>query len=58
MEKLDISNKDTIVCYDDHGLWGSSRAWWTFRVFGHNNVFILNGGLGLWQKNNYPLETG
>src|SRR5437660_8932068 len=38
--KLGIGTDDTIVVYDGAGLGGAPRVWWTFRVFGAQNVFI------------------
>jgi len=55
---LGISNKDTIVVYDSHGIFSSPRVWWMFRVFGHNKIAVLQGGLPAWQKNNGKLEKG
>ena len=34
----------------------SPRAWWMFKYFGHNNVFILNGGLKAWRQANGRIE--
>lgn len=31
--------------------------WWTFRVFGHQSVSVLNGGLPAWQQASGELET-
>lgn len=46
---LGISNNDTVVVYDRMGLaMAAARAWWMFRLFGHDNVKILNGGLPAW----------
>ena len=42
---LGISEKDTIVVYDGIGLNSAPRVWWTFRIFGAKNVFILDGGI-------------
>jgi thiosulfate/3-mercaptopyruvate sulfurtransferase len=33
-------------------------VWWTFRIFGAKNVFILDGGLPKWKAEGRPLETG
>jgi thiosulfate/3-mercaptopyruvate sulfurtransferase len=41
---LGIADTDTIVCYDALGMWSSPRAWWTFRLYGAQNVFVLEGG--------------
>jgi thiosulfate/3-mercaptopyruvate sulfurtransferase len=55
---LGIGNDDTIVVYDGAGLGGSPRVWWTFRVFGARNVFILDGGLPKWTAEGRPVEPG
>ena len=31
--------------------------WWTFKVFGHKSVFVLDGGLPAWQRSGGALET-
>ena len=58
MGKIGIAETDTIVCYDGLGLFASPRVWWTFRLFGAKNVYILDGGLPRWKSENRPLETG
>lgn len=55
---LGISDSDTIVVYDGVGLYSSARVWWTFRIFGAKNVFILDGGLPKWKTEKRPLESG
>ncbi len=55
---LGISETDTIVCYDGAGLFASPRVWWTFRLFGAKNVFILDGGLPKWKAAGQPVESG
>ena len=56
--KLDIGKDDTIVVYDGSGLGGAPRVWWTFRIFGAKNVFILDGGLPKWKAEGRPTESG
>ena len=56
--RLGISDRDTIVVYDGAGLFSSPRVWWTFRLFGAQNVFILDGGLPRWKAEGQPLESG
>jgi thiosulfate/3-mercaptopyruvate sulfurtransferase len=56
--KLGISDRDTIVAYDGHGMFASPRVWFTFRLFGADNVFILEGGLPKWKAEGRPLEGG
>lgn len=55
---LGIGDSDTIVVYDGVGLYSSARVWWTFRIFGAKNVFILDGGLPKWKTEKRPLESG
>ena len=56
--KLGISDQDTIIAYDGHGIFSSPRVWFTFRLFGADNVFILEGGLPKWKAEGRPLESG
>ncbi len=55
---LGIGDGDTVVVYDSLGLYSAARVWWTFRVFGVRDVFILDGGLPKWKAEDRPLETG
>src|ERR1700724_953801 len=55
---LGIGDNDTVVVYDSLGLYSAARVWWTFRLFGAKNVYILDGGLPKWKAENRPLETG
>ncbi|MET0537090.1 MAG: 3-mercaptopyruvate sulfurtransferase [Xanthobacteraceae bacterium] len=55
---LGISDTDTIVVYDGAGLFAAPRVWWTFRVFGAEKVFILDGGLPKWKREGRPLQSG
>lgn len=50
-----IGGDDIVLCYDD-GLGGvAARAWWLFRFFGHDKVFVLRDGFSRWT---YPIEKG
>lgn len=55
---LGIADTDTIVVYDGLGLFSAARVWWTFRVFGAKNVFILDGGMPAWKAEKRPTEAG
>jgi thiosulfate/3-mercaptopyruvate sulfurtransferase len=56
--KLGISSTDTIVVYDGTGLYSAPRVWWTFRIFGAKNVFILDGGFPAWTSEGRAVESG
>lgn len=46
---LGISNDDHVVVYDQSGSYmASSRVWWMFRTFGHDKIYVLEGGLHSW----------
>jgi thiosulfate/3-mercaptopyruvate sulfurtransferase len=55
---LGIADTDTIVVYDASGLYSAPRVWWTFRIFGAKNVFILDGGLPAWKAQGGAVEAG
>jgi thiosulfate/3-mercaptopyruvate sulfurtransferase len=55
---LGISERDTIVVYDGSGLYSAPRVWWTFRIFGAQKVYILDGGLPAWKTEGRPVEAG
>lgn len=55
---LGIADTDTVVVYDGSGLYSAPRVWWTFRIFGAKNVFILDGGLPAWTAENRATESG
>lgn len=55
---LGIGDQDTIIVYDGLGLFSAPRVWWTFRLFGAKNVFILDGGLPAWTAEGRKTEAG
>ncbi|OAY48666.1 thiosulfate/3-mercaptopyruvate sulfurtransferase 1, mitochondrial isoform X2 [Manihot esculenta] len=54
---LGIENKDGVVIYDGKGLFSAARVWWMFRVFGHDKVWVLDGGLPRWRASGYDVES-
>lgn len=55
-QNLGINNESRIVVYDANGIYSSPRVWWLFKSMGHENVFVLNGGLPEWIHNDFPVE--
>lgn len=55
-----VANGAPVVVYDRAGLaMAAARAWWMFRIFGHDNVRVLDGGLPAWLKAGLPVvEAG
>ena len=58
VEALGIGSDDEVVVYDQIGIRSAPRLWWTFRVFGHDRVRVLDGGLPAWLGGSRPVETG
>lgn len=53
-----ISNDTPVVVYDTAGGPWAARVWWLLRVFGHENVAVLDGGWAAWQRSGAPVESG
>lgn len=58
MARLGIDSTDCIVVYDQRGIFSAPRLWWMLRVFGHENVQLLDGGLPAWIAAGGPTESG
>jgi len=58
MGVLGVSNDIRVVVYDGAGLFSAPRLWWMLRIFGHEHVAILDGGLPKWTAESHPLDAG
>jgi thiosulfate/3-mercaptopyruvate sulfurtransferase len=59
MSALGLDDADDIVVYDGSGAnLSAARVWWMFRVFGHERVAVLDGGIRKWRREGRPLESG
>jgi thiosulfate/3-mercaptopyruvate sulfurtransferase len=58
MRKMGVGDGMKVVIYDHKGLFSAPRVWWNFRVMGHEDVVVLNGGLAKWRAEGRPLEAG
>ena len=56
--QLGLRRDATIVAYDTFGVRAAARVWWTLRVMGFPNVFVLDGGLRTWRAAGLPVESG
>ncbi|KAG7506124.1 3-mercaptopyruvate sulfurtransferase-like [Solea senegalensis] len=56
---LGIGNDTHVVVYDtsDFGSYIAPRVWWMFRLFGHNIVSVLDGGMKNWLTDGHPLTS-
>jgi thiosulfate/3-mercaptopyruvate sulfurtransferase len=51
-----INNDSEIIVYDENsGIW-AARLWWIFRVYGHQNVKILEGGYDNWKAEDFETK--
>jgi thiosulfate/3-mercaptopyruvate sulfurtransferase len=53
-QRIGLRRDQTVVIYDDQGIYAAPRIWWIFKAFGIENVFILDGGLPQWLKEGRP----
>jgi thiosulfate/3-mercaptopyruvate sulfurtransferase len=58
METLGVSNDDRVVCYDQLGMFSAPRAWWMLRLFGHDQVAVLDGGWPKWRAEQRAVQEG
>ena len=57
MQLAGISGTDTVVLYAaNHPMW-ACRVWWLFKIFGHQQVLVLDGGLPAWQAQGLAVST-
>ncbi len=54
--QIGVNNDSKVVVYDHHGVYSSPRAWWLFKLMGHERIFVLDGGFPAWQAANLPVE--
>ncbi len=58
MSQMGVGERQTIVVYEQEGVWSAPRAWWMLRTFGAQDVHILDGGLRAWTEAGFPTESG
>ncbi|MBF6332600.1 sulfurtransferase [Nocardia transvalensis] len=51
-----ISNDDTVILYGGNNNWFAAYAYWYFRLYGHQNVKLLDGGRKKWELDGRPLS--
>ncbi|MCW2581443.1 MAG: cysA, partial [Klenkia sp.] len=50
-----ISNEDTVVLYGGNNNWFAAYAYWYFKVYGHRDVKLIDGGRKKWELDGRPL---
>ncbi len=56
VQKLGLGDGNRIVVYDGYPMLSAPRVWWMFRVFGHKDVAVLDGGINKWLAEGRPIE--
>ena len=57
MRRIGVTPDTTIVLYGDKNNWWATYALWVFRLFGHENAKIMDGGRIKWIKEGRPMTT-
>ena len=52
-----ISNDDTVILYGGNNNWFAAYAYWYFKLYGHDNVKLLDGGRKKWELDGRPLSS-
>jgi thiosulfate/3-mercaptopyruvate sulfurtransferase len=52
-----IANSDLVVLYGGNNNWFAAYAYWYFKLYGHQNVRLLDGGRKRWELDNRPLTV-
>jgi thiosulfate/3-mercaptopyruvate sulfurtransferase len=56
VRRLGLGDGSRLVVYDSNRFCASARVWWMFRLFGHRDVTVLDGGLAKWLAEGRPTE--
>ncbi len=56
VRSLGLGDGVRIVVYDGGNMMAAARVWWMFRVFGHDDILVLDGGLAKWMAEGRPVD--
>jgi thiosulfate/3-mercaptopyruvate sulfurtransferase len=51
-----IGNDDTVVLYGGNNNWFAAYAYWYFKIYGHREVKLMDGGRKKWELDGRPLS--
>ena len=57
LSKYGILNDSTVVLYGGNNNWFATYAFWYFKIYGHQDVRLIDGGRKLWELKGLPLVT-
>lgn len=58
LRRAGLNNGDQVIAYDNAGGPFAARLWWLLRWLGHDQVAVLDGGVGDWEAAGYLVERG
>ena len=57
LSRKGIANDDHVVVYGGNNNWFAAYAYWYFKVYGHDNVSLMDGGRKKWELEERELTT-
>ena len=57
LSRKGIGNDDTVVLYGGNNNWFAAYAYWYFKLYGHGDVKLLDGGRKKWELDGRPYST-
>jgi thiosulfate/3-mercaptopyruvate sulfurtransferase len=57
MSDRGISNDDTVILYGGNNNWFAAYAYWYFKIYGHRDVRLLDGGRKKWELESREMVT-
>jgi thiosulfate/3-mercaptopyruvate sulfurtransferase len=57
LRRTGIAPETTVVLYGDNNNWFAAFAYWLFKLYGHQNVRLMNGGRKKWMDEQRPMVT-
>ena len=56
VRRLGINKDSIVVVFDNLGIYSSPRVWWLFKIMGHIQIFVLDGGLPEWKNKGFLMK--
>ena len=57
LSQTGIRNSDTVILYGDNNNWFAAFAFWILKIYGHQDVRLMDGGRKKWVADNRPRTT-
>lgn len=57
MSELGVDVNTTVVVYDIGNVIWAARIWWALRYYGHDKVYVLEGGAAAWEAAGQPMTA-